>query len=354
MDRVRARKPTVRQRRQLHVLKRLKTNAVNSRHARIILLSRGGVRNREIAQRLGITPQWVRKIIHRFNAHGLPGILWSPEICGCWAGPRKFLAEVVERICQVALSPPEKLIGMTQWSLTKLRQYLVETGEVASISLEWLRQILRRCGVRLRRTKTWKESDDSEFEAKWRRIRQLYRRCPANGRVICVDEFGPLNLQPRGGHCLAREGKVKRHRATYRRTGGVRHMIAYYDVKLDRLYGRFYQRKTWREFLSFLRWLRSRYARRLRLYVILDNFGPHGKAEVAAWAAVNNVKLVYTPTNASWLNRIESQFTAMKKFALENSDYRSHEQQEAAILSYLQWRNRLRPISIATLNTPGN
>ncbi|MBW3596545.1 MAG: IS630 family transposase [Planctomycetes bacterium] len=309
MDHVRARKPTVRERRQLHVLKRQKTNAVNSCHARIILLSHGRVKNREIGERLGITPQWVRKIIHRFNADGLLGILWSPEVCGCWAAPRKFLADVVEQVCEVALSPPEKLIGMTQWSLTKLRQYLVETGELTSISLEWLRQILRQRGVRWRHTKTWKKSDDPEFEAKRRRIRRLYRRWPANGRVICVDEFGPLNLQPRGGHCLAREGKVKRHRATHHRTGGVRHMIAYYDLKLDRLYGLFYPRKTWRQFLHFLRWLRSRYERRLRLYVILDNAGPHGKAEVVTWAAMNNVQFVYTPTNVSWLNRIESHFT---------------------------------------------
>jgi predicted ArsR family transcriptional regulator len=42
-------------------LKRQRTNAVNAGHARVILLSHGGVRNREIANRLGITAQWVRR-----------------------------------------------------------------------------------------------------------------------------------------------------------------------------------------------------------------------------------------------------------------------------------------------------
>ena len=39
--------------RKLHRLQRQRTNAVNSRHARIILLSRGRLRNRDIATRAG-------------------------------------------------------------------------------------------------------------------------------------------------------------------------------------------------------------------------------------------------------------------------------------------------------------
>ncbi|WP_228839085.1 transposase, partial [Nocardia amamiensis] len=39
-----------------------------------------------------------------------------------------------------------------------------------------------------------------------------------------------------------------------------------------------------------------------RLYVIVDNFSPHKRAEVRAWAAVNDVELVFLPTYSSWLN----------------------------------------------------
>ncbi len=37
--------------------------------------------------------------------------------------------------------------------------------------------------------------------------------------------------------------------------------------------------------------------------------------------------------------------TALRKFALDNSDYRSHQEQQEAIESYLSWRNRTRDIS---------
>jgi hypothetical protein len=108
----------------------------------------------------------------------------------------------------------------------------VEQKVVAAIGREWLRVLLHRLGVRWRRTKTWKESDDPEFVRKYRRIKRLYRRCPAGGRRLCVDEFGPLNLLPRGGACLAGRGKkVERHRATYHRRGGVRHLPAAYDLE---------------------------------------------------------------------------------------------------------------------------
>ena len=35
-------------------------------------------------------------------------------------------------------------------------------------------------------------------------------------------------------------------------------------------------------------------------------------ARVGDWAAANNVELAYVPTNASWRNRIEAQFQALR------------------------------------------
>ena len=347
MDKVRVRTVAPYERRKLRRMKRQLTNQVNSSRARIILLSSGGVCNREIAERVDRTPQWVRRIIHRFNADGLAGIEWYPY----WhvpGGPRKFLSEVVEQIAEVAMSSPKALIGMNQWSLSKLREYLVSQKIIAHISLEWLRSLLLWCRICWRHTKTWKDSTDPEFWPKYRRIRRLYKRRPAGGRRICVDEFGPLNLQPRHGGCLAKKGKkrLERHRATYSRKGGVRHFLAAYDLETGRLYGQFRKQKRWTEFLPFLKWLRRRYRKSETLHIVLDNYGPHLKAEVLAWAKTHDVKFYFTPTNASWLNRIECQFTALKKFALDNSDFRSHEEQQEAIESYLAWRNGRREIAI--------
>ena len=115
MDKVVARKLKPWQAQKLKRMKRQLTNAVNNRHARIILLSRGGYTNQHIAERCGCTPTWVRKILHRFNRGGIDAITWYPYYCAP-AGPRKFFSDVVEQIGEVALSPPRQLIGMSVWS----------------------------------------------------------------------------------------------------------------------------------------------------------------------------------------------------------------------------------------------
>ena len=82
----------------------------------------------------------------------------------------------------------------------------------------------------------------------------------------------------------------------------------------------------------------------MRLGVVLDNFSPHLSTRtdrrVADWAAANNVELAYVPTNASWLNRIEAQFHALRYFTLEGTDHASHHEQASMIRRYIAWRNQ--------------
>jgi transposase len=86
--------------------------------------------------------------------------------------------------------------------------------------------------------------------------------------------------------------------------------------------------------------------------VILDNFSPHKRAEVLTWCADHDVELVFIPTNASWLNWIEAEFAALRYYALNGTDHRSHEEQGKAIAGYVRWRNaRARP-NAASPSTP--
>jgi transposase len=87
------------------------------------------------------------------------------------------------------------------------------------------------------------------------------------------------------------------------------------------------------------------------LHIVLDNAGYHLKAEVQQYAAAHNIRFYWTPTSASWLNRIECHLTALRKFALDNTDHRSHDQQQEAIESYLRWRNGERPLDILDWET---
>ena len=157
--------------------------------------------------------------------------------------------------------------------------------------------------------------------------------------MICVDEFGPLNLMPRPGKGWFPAGRPKRLRATYNRTGGVRHMFAALDLASGQIFYRFRDRKRWREFLNFCKQLRRRYPAG-KLYVVCDNYGSHKKQQVTDWCADHGIELVFTPSNASWLNWIEAEFQELRYFTLNASDYPSHAAQEKAIAGYIRWKNK--------------
>lgn len=167
--------------------------------------------------------------------------------------------------------------------------------------------------------------------------------------VIGLDEFGPLNLQPHPGRQWARRAdcagaRRRRRRATYTRPHGVRHLLAAYDLRRDRLYGHIRLRKGRTEFLAFCRYIRSLYPPAVRLAFVLDNFSPHlttkTDSRVGDWAATNNVELAYVPFFASWMNRIEAQFIGLRYFASTAPTTPTTPPRGRMIRRYIAWRNR--------------
>lgn len=177
---------------------------------------------------------------------------------------------------------------------------------------------------------------------KKRLIKLLYNKIPTGCRVICVDEFGPLEIRPYHGSCWAPVKKPQRLPATYTRPHGVRHLLAGYDLKTDLLFGVIRQHKRSKEFLSFLKIIRNRYPQERRLIIILDNFSTHKKESVFQWCRMNRVWLIFTATNASWMNRIEAQFGSIHYFVLKNSYPESHKKLQQDIKEHLKWRNKNR------------
>ncbi|RSM82757.1 IS630 family transposase [Kibdelosporangium aridum] len=308
---------------------------VRLRRAGIVLASMQGRGAADIAVMFAATDSYVREVIHAFNESGFAAL--DPK----WSGgrPRKFGLAARELICRIAQADPTGLgQPFTTWSLTKLVAYLAEHHWLP-VSTETIRQILRAAGITWQRTKTWKASQDPDFAVKMDRILALYDDPPADGRVVCVDEFGPLNLLPRPGRGWFPRGHPARQRATYTRTAGVRQMFAALDLATGQMFYRLRDRKRWQEFLEFCKQLRRRLPSG-RLYLICDNYGSHHKAEVTAWCAGHDIELVFTPSNASWLNWIECEFTARRYFTLDGSDYPSHTAQKAAIARYIRWANK--------------
>jgi transposase len=344
--------------RLLKTVRRSSGSVVTWRRAQIVLWSAQGMDVAQIAPLAFTSEDRVRAVIHNFNADGFDSLY--PRYAG--GRPPTFTLPQRRKIKQIALGrPTDHGRPFSTWSPTKLAEHLVAEGVVDDISHEGLRALLREEGVSFQAVKTWKQSNDPDFEAKKNRILELYDI--ADGKitpgpddptvVICLDEFGPLNLQPHPARHWAAVGGTntnrdraprRRRRATYTRPHGVRHLLAGYDLSTDRLYGHIKHHKGRSEFLAFCRYLGSLHPPQLRIAIVMDNFAPHLSTKtdprVGRWAAANNVELTYPPHYASWLNRIEAQFQALRYFALDGTDHPSHHEQARLIRRYIAWRNR--------------
>ena len=81
--------------------------------------------------------------------------------------PSKLTRQHLSLLCRIARKRPTDVgLPFTHWSMTKLQDYLVKKRHFPKVGPEWLRQLLQRAHVSWQRTKTWKQSDDPEFERK--------------------------------------------------------------------------------------------------------------------------------------------------------------------------------------------
>ena len=86
---------------------------------------------------------------------------------------------------EVAGTRPHDLgLPFTGWSLRKLATHLVRCGVVKELHATTLGRILRDQGFSFQRTKTW--------------------------RVICFDEFGPIEVRPYHGRAWRIGGSMAR------------------------------------------------------------------------------------------------------------------------------------------------
>ncbi len=331
--------------RLLRMIRRSSGSVVTWRRAQMVLLAAQRMPPPRIAEVVFSDPDTVREVIHNFNRDGFDALY--PRYRG--GRPRSFTLPQRQAIKRIALAIPTDLgQPFAAWSLAKLADYLVAEEVVDDISHEGLRQLLREEGVSFQAVRSWKRSNDPCFEAKKNRILELYAIADGltepgaddPGVVVCLDEFGPLNLQPQpGGKAWAPRARPRRIRATYTRPDGVRHLLCALDVGDDLFSGEHTERKTRVEFLTFCNQVRGRYPAETRLAFILDNFSVHKGDQMRAWADTNNVELAYTPHYASWLNRIEPQFKGLRYFCLDGTDHPDHDTQARLIAGYIDRRN---------------
>lgn len=138
-------------------------NVFTKERARIILHSSEGMRSSEICIKTGRKKRCVLDAIKKFNEKGLT-CLQRERTTG---KKPKFTKEQKAKILQVVNTEPRKLgKNFTSWSLPKLKLHLIENKIVECISIETLRQILKRGNKKYKKSRKWLYSNDPDFAKK--------------------------------------------------------------------------------------------------------------------------------------------------------------------------------------------
>lgn len=132
---------------KLNKIKNSRNSELRER-ALIILHSHHGKTVPEIQKELLRARNTILHWIRRFNTYGLTGL----ENRKPPGAKEKFTPEVRQQISTIANTRPDELgLDFKAWSLSKLREYLIDEGVIESISIESVRICLMKEEVAFRR-----------------------------------------------------------------------------------------------------------------------------------------------------------------------------------------------------------
>src|ERR687898_2522491 len=178
-----------------------------AQRARVVLLAAGGLKNTEIADRLGISRNTAATWRSRFVEHRLDGLTDKPRP----GRPRTITDEQVDAVITKTLESAPR--DATHWSTRSMAR---EVGLTQSA----VQRIWKAFGLQPHRQEAWKLSKDPLFIDKVRDVVGLYLNPPERAVVFCVDEKSGIQALDRTRPVLPlRPGIPERQTHDYIRHG---------------------------------------------------------------------------------------------------------------------------------------
>lgn len=174
----------------------------------------------------------------------------------------------------------------------------------------------------------------SKFFKKKVIIDELKTNPPQNSVILSFDEKGKTPVKDFEGstwHATDHKYLV----ATKQKVKGIVDYFAAKNIHSGKLYHRFYDWKNAFCIVDFFERLLKEIPDKI-IYIILDCWSAHRAGIVQAFAAMNpRLRLVFLPTNASWMNEIERFFSQVERFVLRNSRFQSVKELMNALSSFV-------------------
>jgi transposase len=296
--------------------------------ARIILGSADRLTVADIARRAGVGRPAAWRWQRRFAEAGVAGLLRDKTRK---PGKAPLSDETVRRV--VALTCAEPPGEATHWTGRAM-------AAAAGISLRSVQRIWAAHGLQPHRIRTFKRSRDPAFLAKLEAIVGLYMHPPAYSLVLSVDEKSQIQALDRTQPGLPlKPGKCGTMTHDYKRNGTTT-LFAALNVLDGTVLGRCMQRHRHQEFLRFLNQVEAAVPAGKLIHAVMDNYGTHKHPKVMAWLERHpRWTFHFTPTSGSWLNAVETFFSALTRRRLRRGVFRSIVELQAAINRYIAEHN---------------
>jgi transposase len=296
--------------------------------ARIILYSAERLDVAGVARRAGISRPAVWRWQQRYAEAGVDGLLRDATRK---PGKPPTPEPNVQRV--VALTCSEPSGAATHWTGRAM-------AKVTGLSLRTVQRIWAAHRLQPHRIRSFKRSNDPDFIAKLEDIVGLYVAPPRHAVVLSVDEKSQIQALDRTQPGLPlKPGKAGTMTHDYVRHGTTT-LFAALNVLDGTVIGRCMARHRHQEFLRFLNAVEAAVPAGKVIHAILDNYGSHKHPKVRAWLARHpRWTFHFTPTSGSWLNAVESFFSALTRRRLRRGVFHSLVDLQAAINRYLDEHN---------------
>jgi transposase len=301
--------------------------------SQIILLAAAGKSNRDIAAELHIKPHTVGRWRDRFVEHGLSGIEKDLP-----RGGRPRTRELMESAI-IRKTTQETPANATHWSTRTLADHL-------DISQSMVQRVWSANGLKPHLVRTFKVSNDPNFEQKLVDVVGLYLNPPEKALVLSLDEKTQVQALDRTQRSLPIvPGRCGTMTHDYKRNGTTT-LFAAIEMAQGKVIATCMPRHRHQEWIKFLNQIDEQTPQDLDLHLIVDNYATHKHPRVLAWLKRHRrFHVHFIPTSSSWLNVIERFFRDLTDKRLRRGAFRSVPQLIEAIMAYVSGHNdRPKPI----------
>jgi transposase len=325
--------------------------------AKILLLKADGISIDAIADKVDLNRKSVMLCINKYLEGGVENALYD-------APGRGRNAEITDDektwIINIACQKPKDLgYSAEVWTralLTKhINKYAEKAGHMrlSTISQSKVRTILEEAEIRPNKITYYCENRDPDFDQKMHNVLLVYKQLSMQ-----FDEDG--NLLPyfddgQGVHVLSYDEKPgiqaianttedlppdEKHKTIsrdyeYKRLGTVS-LLAGIDLQTGKAFPLVREKHSSKEYVEFLQLLNSKYPKKDKIRLVLDNLKVHSSKETRDYLATvpGRFEFVFTPKHGSWLNLVEGFFSKLTRQSFKGIRVKSVEELTQRIYKY--------------------